>query len=350
MASVTFPVNIGGNGSTVTDDSNTSTGLANGGHRTRFVPALSQMVAVANTVVAIGQNAVNASTNGGTSVTSLTIGAGSRTLTTQTGKTWFIGQFVIVANSLTPANYMIGQILAYDTGTGSLQVNVTATGGSGTFSTWSISVTAMATVTTDLYVPGKLSQGVATPLAGLHTYSAISGGAPASSGSAADPNALARFGAASVVLDVGAYASGAFWMQPRASANYATNYDLYIGPNGGALHTKSVRSTKATPSISAGALTLDCSAGALFVVSLNANITTMTISNPPPAGYVLQIQLHFIGDGTARTVSWPASVKWPGGTPTSGITSINGRASVINLTTHDGGTSWFADFINNNYF
>jgi hypothetical protein len=52
MASVTFPIPLGGDGSTVTDDSNASTGLANGGHRTRFVPALSQVVNIANTFVA----------------------------------------------------------------------------------------------------------------------------------------------------------------------------------------------------------------------------------------------------------------------------------------------------------
>lgn len=47
MASVYFDPAVGGDGSTVTDDANATTGLANGGHRTRFVPALSQTVAVA---------------------------------------------------------------------------------------------------------------------------------------------------------------------------------------------------------------------------------------------------------------------------------------------------------------
>lgn len=51
MASVTFSAGVGGDGSTVTDDSNASTGLAAGGHRTRFVPALAQVVAVAGHVV-----------------------------------------------------------------------------------------------------------------------------------------------------------------------------------------------------------------------------------------------------------------------------------------------------------
>jgi len=47
MASVTFPSALGGDGATYTDDSDPSTGLANGGHRTRFVPCLSGAVAMA---------------------------------------------------------------------------------------------------------------------------------------------------------------------------------------------------------------------------------------------------------------------------------------------------------------
>lgn len=51
MSSVTFSTTVGGDGSTVTDDTSPTTGLDGGGHRTRFVPALAQVVAVAaNTV------------------------------------------------------------------------------------------------------------------------------------------------------------------------------------------------------------------------------------------------------------------------------------------------------------
>lgn len=51
MVSVTFTPDVGGNGLTVTDDANPTTGLANNGHRERFVPALAQVVAVAQHVV-----------------------------------------------------------------------------------------------------------------------------------------------------------------------------------------------------------------------------------------------------------------------------------------------------------
>jgi hypothetical protein len=73
----------------------------------------------------------------------------------------------------------------------------------------------------------------------LHRFTAantsISGGAPASSGSAADPNAVARMQAGSVVIDFGAYLNGQIWLQCRSSGNYATNYDMVINPNGGGI-------------------------------------------------------------------------------------------------------------------
>lgn len=61
MSSVTFSPSVGGDGSTVTDDSNATTGLDGGGHRTRFVPALAQVVAVAaHTVTKAGEASASA--------------------------------------------------------------------------------------------------------------------------------------------------------------------------------------------------------------------------------------------------------------------------------------------------
>lgn len=63
MASVYFDPAVGGDGSTVTDDSNPATGLANGGHRSRFISALVQIVAVAaNVVTKAAQAAASAAT------------------------------------------------------------------------------------------------------------------------------------------------------------------------------------------------------------------------------------------------------------------------------------------------
>ncbi|WP_454735361.1 tail fiber domain-containing protein [Cupriavidus necator] len=48
--SVTYPTNIGGDNITIDDSDSASTGLGNGGHRTRFMIALSQFVKVADWV------------------------------------------------------------------------------------------------------------------------------------------------------------------------------------------------------------------------------------------------------------------------------------------------------------
>lgn len=76
----------------------------------------------------------------GTSATSLTVATGSQSPVTQTGKNFQIGQSVRIANTATPANYMDGQVTAYTTGTGALVVLVTAIGGAGTFTAWTISL------------------------------------------------------------------------------------------------------------------------------------------------------------------------------------------------------------------
>lgn len=89
----------------------------------------------AATASAAASTAVNAPGSGATSTTSLTVGTGSKTLTIQTGKLFGVGQFVTIANG---ANVMTGSITAYNSGTGSLTVDVTNIKGSGTFASWTI--------------------------------------------------------------------------------------------------------------------------------------------------------------------------------------------------------------------
>jgi hypothetical protein len=71
-----------------------------------------------------------------TSVTSLTIGTGSKSLTCGTGKSYSVGQQMSISNNGT--NYMTGNVTSYNPTTGALVVNVTAIGGSGTFSSWTV--------------------------------------------------------------------------------------------------------------------------------------------------------------------------------------------------------------------
>jgi hypothetical protein len=165
MASVTFPVSLGGDGSTVTDDASPTTGLANGGHRTRFVPALSQMVAVANggvtqsttqvglattqasnalasanAAAASAASALSAPGTSATSTTSLAIGLGSKSLTlAQTGKSFVVGQWVSLTDTANPTTqWMKGAITAFNSGTGAMTVSVVQSLGSGTIAAWTV--------------------------------------------------------------------------------------------------------------------------------------------------------------------------------------------------------------------
>ena len=98
---------------------------------------------------------------------------------------------------------------------------------------------------------------------------------------------------------------------------------------------------KTAPSISGGTLTLDCSAGNVFSVSLNANITTLTFTNVPTSGTSYALTLSFTADGTGRTITWGASVLWPGGVAPT-LTSTNGKVDTFVLYTFDAGTTWYA--------
>lgn len=162
------------NGNTYTDDSDATTGLGNGGHRTRFIPALSDFLTEADAHVTAAElaetnaetaetNAETAATNAAasaasavsapgtnaTSTTSLTIGTGSKALTIQTGKSIVVGMSVKVAYTTDPTKWMYGDVTAYNSGTGSLTVNVTKIASTGTFAAWTISLSGGASPSTD---------------------------------------------------------------------------------------------------------------------------------------------------------------------------------------------------------
>ena len=117
-----------------------------GNASTSATNAASSATAAAGSATASAASATTAAANAtasvanfvGSSTTSLTIGTGNQTLTTQTGLPIPVQGFMVIADTGTPANFMYGQITAYNSGTGSLTVNVSSTGGSGTFATWTL--------------------------------------------------------------------------------------------------------------------------------------------------------------------------------------------------------------------
>lgn len=73
-------------------------------------------------------------------------------------------------------------------------------------------------------------------------------------------------------------------------------------------------------------------------ISMQGNITTLTLSNPQDgARYILLLQQDATG---GRTVAWPASVKWPGGTAPT-LSGAN-KMDVIGLIYNGASTNYLA--------
>ncbi|KAI3597718.1 hypothetical protein D8I24_6534 [Cupriavidus necator H850] len=69
MTSVTFTTDVGGDNITIDDTDNATTGLANGGHRTRFMIALQQLMKVAQWIKATAATVLQYKTDAATSAT-----------------------------------------------------------------------------------------------------------------------------------------------------------------------------------------------------------------------------------------------------------------------------------------
>jgi uncharacterized protein (UPF0248 family) len=134
------------------------------------------------------------------STDSRTIGTGSKSFTIEKNKPFFVGSYMRIEDAGNASNFMEGDVTAYDPDTGSLTVNVTNTGGSGTISDWKhyslgekgekgdtgpagTSVTISANDTTSDYLKNKLVAGSGVTLTeqndgGNETLKVDAGGSP----------------------------------------------------------------------------------------------------------------------------------------------------------------------------
>jgi hypothetical protein len=103
---------------------------------------------------------VSAAGFSGTSTTSNSIGTGSKTFTTQTGKAWVVGSRIVAADTGAPStNYMAGTVTAYNSGTGALTATFDFTQGSGTLTAWTLSLSGPPGVTIAKASPAEIRDG-----------------------------------------------------------------------------------------------------------------------------------------------------------------------------------------------
>jgi hypothetical protein len=105
------------------------------------------------------------------------------------------------------------------------------------------------------------------------------------------------------------------------------------------LKAKSYNETVEAITSSGGAATINCENANLFTHTLSENVT-YTFSSPPTTGTGYGFTLKVVQDSTARTITWPASVKW-GQNLTPTISTGSGEVDVFTFFTHDGGTNWY---------
>lgn len=224
-----------------------------------------------------------------TSTTSVAIGAGSKTFTMAADVNFGVGAYVVIAETAAPTtNNMFGQVTAR-TGT-SLTVDVTQTNGSGTIAAWTISLSG--------------AQGAAGALSGNAS------GAIDMNGFALTTDALNLTGAVAGADQEVSRVKLKDYSETRVQANTGTSYAI------------------------------DLENGNVFDLTLTGNVT-YTFTNPPDTGISGAFTLIQRQDGTgSRTVTWPASVDWAGGTAPT-VTATASSVDVFVFITLDAGTTWY---------
>lgn len=263
---------------TVAAEVNTDAGIAAAGATTATARASEAAAAALTAVNAPGTNA--------TSTTSDTIATGSTTITIQTGKSIVVGMSVKIASTASPANWMHGDVTAYNSGTGSLTVNVTSISGSGNLASWTVSLSA----------PGGVT------LTGAET--------------------LTNKTLTSPTINNGTVA-------------HAT----IDGP-------KYTRDDDGT--ISGGTWAIDYNNGPVIKSTAGAAITSITMSNWPASGTAGHLRLMLVNFG-AYTITFPAAWKWVKSDLTTtttfadlSLTLPSSGTAIVDLFSDDGGTTIYA--------
>jgi len=135
--------------------------------------------------------------------------------------------------------------------------------------------------------------------------------------------------------------NGQLW-HAVSGGHYLSSLDIrYTAGTGGG------KESTATASISNTTYTVDLSSGNVQQLALHSS-TTLAFTGAT-TGRACSISLYCIQDSTGnRTITWPASVKWPGGVAPA-LSSGAGKTDLIVLESLDGGASWFGSLAGSDF-
>jgi hypothetical protein len=89
-----------------------------------------------------------------------------------------------------------------------------------------------------------------------------------------------------------------------------------------------------------GTVDLDLTTGNVFQHTASGGNVTFTFSNPPTTGKSGSFTLKWIQDASDRTITWPGTVDWAGGSAPD-VTSGSAKVDVYTFFTLDAGTIWY---------
>jgi hypothetical protein len=87
-----------------------------------------------------------------------------------------------------------------------------------------------------------------------------------------------------------------------------------------------------------GIVQIDLSLGNIYRINLTGNVMDLNISKNPTALQAGSFTLVYVGDGTARTVSWGGEITWPNGAPS--VVSTDGNIDIYSFFTVNRGTEY----------
>ena len=108
---------------------------------------------------------------------------------------------------------------------------------------------------------------------------------------------------------------------------------------------KGISEEAVTVTQGSGTVTLDLAQGNFFEFTLTENVTGWTFSNLSSSGtassWIIKMTQHA---SSAKTVAYPAAIKWAGGTDHV-MSTATGSIDIVSMFTIDGGTTVYANIV-----